>query len=203
MANVPKIIVGSDPSYSAYGISIIDVNAKDIKTNIIETALGKQDFYNICIKSKEQVDKVIDFLRKHPFDKIEYSMDVIFGMENALPFAFNATSLTALDVMLFHRLGEPRTALFNPTYLTYLMGKHSKKDSINLALELLSIFEKHNYKHSMQNGKKLTDGEAESFIYATRMFCRVFPNDDITKDILQFQPLFADEKEKFGKEFIY
>ena len=51
MANVPKIIVGSDPSYSAYGISIIDVTSKDIRTNIIETALGKQDFYNICVKS--------------------------------------------------------------------------------------------------------------------------------------------------------
>ena len=203
MANVPRIIVGSDPSYSAYGISIIDTISKEIITNVIETTLGKQEFYNICVKSKEQVDKVIEFLRKQSFPNIEFSLDVVFGMENALPFAFNATSLTALDVLLFHRFGEVRTALFNPTYLTYLMGKHTKRDSVNLANNLLSIFEKHDYKHSKQFSKKLTDGEAESFIYACRMFCRTFPNNEITKDILQLQPLFADVKEKFGKEFIY
>ena len=68
---------------------------------------------------------------------------------------------------------------------------------------LLSIFEKHGYKHTIQAEKKLTDGEAESFIYACRMLCRTQPEDEITKDILELQPLFADEKEKYIDEFIY
>ena len=124
-------------------------------------------------------------------------------MENALPHAFNATALTALDVMLFYRFGEEKTAVFNPTYLNYIMGKHTKRDSINLAMGLLSIFENHGFTHSEQAGKKLTDGEAESFIYVCRMMCRACPDSDITKSILLLQPLFINEKEKFGDTFIY
>lgn len=198
----PKVIIGCDPSYAHFGLSIVDRFHKDIQTYDVQTTLGSQDFYNICIKSKEQVQKVVDTITK-VHTNILPSLDTVIGMENALPFAFNATSLTALDVMLFHELNPVRVALFNPTYLNYIMGKHTKKDSINLALGLLSIFEKHGYKHSVQAEKKLTDGEAESFIYACRMLCRTQPEDEITKDILNLQPLFADEKEKYGDNFIY
>ena len=166
--------------------------------------MGKQDFYNICIKSKEQVDKVQELLSKYSTEKnILKSLDTVIGMENALPFAYNATTLTALDVQLFHMFTELKTALFNPTYLNFIMGKHNKNDSINLALGLIKIFENNGYKHSEQHGKKLTDGEAESFIYATRMLCRTDPNDKVSKEIIKLQPLFAEEKEKFGKDFIY
>lgn len=199
----PKIIIGCDPSYSHFGLTVVDRCAKDIRTYDIETSLGKQDFYNICIKSKEQVNKVIDVLRTHPFDNIQYSLDVVIGMENALPYAFNSVALTALDVMLYHELGPIRTAQFNPTYLNFLMGKHTKHDSINLALGLISIFEKHGYTYSIHAKKKITDGEAESFIYACRMLCLTQPDDAITKDILSLQPLFSEQKEKFCEDFIY
>lgn len=199
----PKIIIGCDPSYSHFGLTIIDRCAKDIRTYDIETSLGKQDFYNICIKSKEQVKKVVEVLTKHPFQNIHHSLDVVVGMENALPYAFNSVALTALDVMLYHELGPIRTAQFNPTYLNFLMGKHTKHDSINLALGLISIFEKHGYKYSVHAKKKITDGEAESFIYASRMLCKTQPKDDIVKDILELQPLFSEEKEKYSEDFIY
>lgn len=199
---VPKIVIGCDPSYSHFGLSVLDRCSKEIKTYDIETKLGSQDFYNICMKSKEQVDNVISVLKEHPYNILD-SSDCIIGMENALPFAFNSVSLTALDVMLFHNLGSNKTALFNPTYLNYIMGKHTKRDSINLANALLSIFEKHGYQHVLKHGKKLTDGEAESFIYVCRMYCRALPDDEITKDILSLQSLFADVKERVGSDFIY
>ena len=96
-----------------------------------------------------------------------------------------------------------RTLMFNPTYLNYIMGKHTKRDSINLATALISIFEKHGYEYTVKAGKKITDGEAESFIYACRLLCKTQPNDEISKDILSLQPLFADEKERHGEDFIY
>lgn len=204
-ANIcPKIIIGCDPSFAHFGLSIIDRFNKNIKTYDVQTTLGSQDFYNICIKSKEQVDKVIEtIIKSEPSKNILHSLDTVIGMENALPFAYNATSLTALDVMLFHELGSERTALFNPTYLNYIMGKHTKRDSINLANALLKIFTENGYTHSVQAEKKLTDGEAESFIYACRMLCRTAPDDEIALKILELQKLFGDEKEKYGKEFIY
>lgn len=200
----PKIIIGCDPSYAHFGLSIVDRYHRTIKTYDVQTTLGSQDFYNICIKSKEQVDKVIEtIVKSEPSKNILYSLDTVIGMENALPFAYNATSLTALDVMLFHALGEIRTALFNPTYLNYIMGKHTKRDSINLATALIKIFTENGYKHVLQAENKLTDGEAESFIYACRMLCRTAPDDEIAIKILELQKLFKDEKEKYGKEFIY
>ena len=200
----PKIIIGCDPSYTHFGLSIVDRYHKTIKTYDVQTTLGSQDFYNIAIKAKEQVEKVVETIRNsEPSKDILSSLDTVIGMENSLPFAFNATSLTALDVMLYHELGVMKTAVFNPTYLKYIMGKHTKKDSINLAKGLISIFESHGYKHVLQAEKNLTDGEAESFIYVCRMLCRIQPNDDVAKDILGLQPLFADEKEKYCEEFIY
>jgi len=198
----PKFIIGCDPSFAHFGLTIIDRRAKEISTFDVQTTLGGQNFYNIAVKAKEQVQNVINTIDAVD-SYILQSLDTVIGMENALPHAFNATALTALDVMLFHEFGNTRTAVFNPTYLNYIMGKHTKKDSVNLALALISMFEAHGYKHIKQAGKKLTDGEAESFIYASRMLCRTKPDDDITKDILKLQPLFSDEKEKFGKEFIY
>lgn len=200
----PKIIIGCDPSYTHFGLSIVDRYHKTIKTYDVQTELGGQDFYNIAVKAKEQVEKVVATIRgSEPSKDILSSLDTAIGMENSLPFAFNATSLTALDVMLFHELGVLKTAVFNPTYLNYIMGKHKKKDSVNLANALISIFVKHGYEHTIQAEKNLTDGEAESFIYACRMLCRTQPEDDITKDILNLQPLFADEKEKYGEDFIW
>ena len=200
----PKIIVGCDPSFAHFGLSIVDRVNKEIKTYDVQTTLGSQDFYNICMKSKEQVNKVIETIIKSDTAKnILHSLDTVIGMENALPFAYNATSLTALDVMLFHELGSERTALFNPTYLNYIMGKHTKRDSINLATALIKIFTENGYTHSIQAEKKLTDGEAESFIYACRMLCRTAPDDEIALKIIELQKLFKDEKEKYGKEFIY
>lgn len=203
MANIcPKRIIGCDPSFAHFGLTIIDRIEKNIKTFDVQSTLGKQDFLNVCVKSKQQVDNVISTINDEA-KIILASLDTVVGMENALPHAFNATSLTALDVQLFYALNPVRTAIFNPTYLNYIMGKHTKKDSINLANGLISIFEKHGYSHVKKADKKLTDGEAESFIYACRMLCRTQPDDEITKDILALQPLFADEKEKYIDDFIY
>ena len=82
------------------------------------------------------------------------------------------------------------------------MGKHTKKDSVNLANALISIFEKHGYNHVHQASRKLRDGEAESFIYACRMLC-LTSDDEIVTDILALQPLFTTAKEKFSDNFIY
>lgn len=200
----PKIVIGCDPSFAHFGLTIIDRYHKEIKTYDIQTELGGQDFYNIAVKAKEQVEKVkMTIINSEPIKDILHSLDTVIGMENALPFAYNATSLTALDVMLFHELNPCRTALFNPTYLNYIMGKHTKRDSINLSNALISMFINHGYIHVIQSGKKLTDGEAESFIYACRMLCRTQPDDEVTRDILNLQPLFADEKEKYGDDFIW
>ena len=194
----PRIIIGCDPSYTHFGLSMINREDKTIKTYDIETELGSQDFCNIAFKAKEQVNKVKETIT----EEVLSNFDTVIGMENALPYAFNATSLTALDVMLYHELNPVRTAVFNPTYLSYLMGKHTKKDSVNLANALISIFEKHGYSHVHQASRKLRDGEAESFIYACRMLC-LTSDDEVVTDILALQPLFKTVKEKFSDNFIY
>lgn len=198
-----KIIIGCDPSYTHFGLSIVNLENKTIKTYDIETELGGQDFYNIAMKAKEQVEKVRDTIIEAEGEDSYKSFETIIGMENALPFAYNATSLMALDVMLYHEFNPKRTAVFNPTYLSFLMGKHTKRDSINLANALLSIFVNHNYNHEVQAGKNLTDGEAEGFIYACRMLCLAEPESEVVKDILELQPLFSEVKEKHSSDFIY
>ena len=132
----PRIIIGCDPSYTHFGLSMINREDKTIKTYDIETELGSQDFCNIAFKAKEQVNKVKETIT----EEVLSNFDTVIGMENALPYAFNATSLTALDVMLYHELNPVRTAVFNPTYLSYLMGKHTKKDSVNLANALIEFY---------------------------------------------------------------
>lgn len=198
----PKRIIACDPSYAHFGLTLVDLTTKEIRTFDIQTTLGSQGFHNIAVKAKEQVEKVHKIINDVNPDILP-SLDTVVGMENSLPFSFNATSLTALDVMLYHDLNPIRTATFNPTYLTFLMGKHKKSDSINLATALIKIFTEHGYNHVSQAEKKLTDGEAESFIYAARMLCRTQPENEVAKSIIEFQPLFSEEKEKYIDDFIY
>lgn len=198
----PKYIVGSDPSFAHYGLTIIDRVNKTIQTFDIKSTLGRQDFLNMYVKSKEQVQNVLDIIKSVDRDIIT-SLDTVYGMENALVHSFTATALTALDMRLYETFSSKLTATFNPTYLTFLMGKHKKSDSIALANKLLEIYNEHNYKHTKQASKSLTDGEAESLIYATRMLCRTAKDEKVVQHILEFEPKFKEEKEKYLEDFIY
>ena len=207
LIEAPKIIIGCDPSFAHLGIAVINRFHKSFRTWDIQTELGKQDFLNVYNKSQVQVKNVQDYLKKiipgNPDYNVLESLDTVIGMENALPWGFNATTLTSLDIMLLHAFSPIRTAVFNPTYLSYIMGKHTKKDSINLATALANILEKNDYTFTEHYDKNMTDGEAEAFIYACRMLCRTCPDGPASKQIMELQPLFKDEKEKYNDDFIY
>ena len=198
----PKRIVGCDPSFAHFGLAVIDRMHDELHTFDVEMTLGKQDFINLSIKSLEQIQNVAN--RAETVDKCIFtSLDTVIGMEHALPYGYSSAQLMALDIQLFNTFNKIRTAVFSPSYLSFIMGKHTKKDSINLAEGLINIFEKHGYKQVSKSGKKhIKDGEAEAFIYATRMYIRTV-KDEITNEIVSLFPLFNEEKEKYDEDFVY
>lgn len=194
-----KYIVGIDPSFTAAGVSIIDIRKSQIITTIIGVkAVGNKDFVNLALLANDHAKRIADYINDNTV-----TVQTCIGMENALPWGYSSAELMALDTVLYNELGPGRVYTFNPTYLNFIMGKHTKKDSINLANGLLSIFSSFGFEHSLQYSKKLTDGEAESFIYAVRTFVRSFPEHEVTKKILENFENFSEIKERACEGFIF
>lgn len=194
-----KYIVGIDPSFTAAGVSIVDIDGLQISTTIIGvSAVGNKDFVNLALLANNHAHKIADYINNSTV-----THNTCIGMENALPWGYSSAELMALDTILYNHLGPERVYAFNPTYLNFIMGKHTKKDSINLAKGLLSIFNSFGFEHISQFSKRLTDGEAESFIYAVRTFVRSFPDHIITKKILENFENFSENKERVCDGFIF
>jgi hypothetical protein len=206
--------VGLDPSFTGYGISIIDEEIK--KVSFFETS------YPIDKKSTLRKFDAIEII-SHAVSKIlrKNTSDKIFiGQEVSTAYTgWFIAELYALDFETYRKniesLLPAHYDLFSQTYITFITGhKSSLKEQTIFILEdkILPIFVTNGYevykdtttmtktdvkeKNRYIKRETITNNEADAFIYALREFIK-YSNDNKTKnEILQVLPkLLEDSKE--------
>lgn len=190
-----EYIIGIDPSFSGLGISKISLKEKVIYLD--QKSVDIKDGKFIAI-SNACLDMLVELLASHPELTDENSL---IGMETPPVMARFTEKLWSLDTLLYRSINKPY--VFNVSYIKYLHGtnKYNKKDTICLVNKILDLFISAGYSVNQlycsdKTGKpkKMTDNEADSFVYATRMFIKYH------KELNDINPLVSailEECQKF------
>lgn len=206
--------IGLDPSFTGFGISIIDDELK--KVSFYETS------YPIDKRSTLKKFDAIEIIT-HAVQRIlskNIADTSYFGQEISTAYSgWFMAELYALDFETYRtnlEEFEPESYdLYSQTYITFITGhKSSLKEKTIFLLEdeILPIFEFYGYtickdstaqtKTDQKEGNKyirretITNNEADSFIYALREFIKHSKEEIIKKEILEVLPrLLEDDKE--------
>lgn len=209
-------IVTHDPSYTAWGICIIDEDRKKISLNELSCQINKHQPSSIMLATIQLPEDVY-----HYVDHILISkLDVRVGLELATTYGqqFQA-ELYAIDAAIYRLMSRYTSdiSLYSTTYINWLKGKGykptigKKEDTIFLVEKALQIFTSHGYslivekfedticdinkvKNKYPRIKTITSGEADATMLALRIYVRN-NDDEITKELLELIPRLSELKE--------
>lgn len=215
-----NIYVGLDPSFTEYGISIIDDRNKLIELFNLECKIDKHKPSTI-LSGINKITKDLDVI----FYRVIRDNDaVIFpSLELATTYGqmFQA-ELYALDYATYDLLGTyvslDEINLYSTSFIssvrktcTHLPHPDAEKKDITIfmVMEMLEVFKKHGYtlseldKTSMtstgvKEGRRyirketITSGTADAFVLAVKEYISQNKND-LTKDILKIAPKLGDK----------
>lgn len=206
-----KYFIGFDPSFTAFGISIIDEVRKEITFNQFSSNIDKHSTiskFNAIRDLKRQVYEFLFGFKVNGDYKISYGIEV-----TTVYTGYFALELYALDFHIydyFSDISYADTYLYSPSTITKVTGhKSSAKEKTIFLIEdqVLPIFIKHGYRvdkmveadtkevkvgNRWQRRRTITDGEADSFIYALHRFCLDSEDEDLKSELLELLPKLAD-----------
>lgn len=184
------VLLGIDPSFTGMGISIIDVENKQITLAEIKGKMGRgfEETFTNAIDITSRVIKLVS-----PFE--------ITNILSEEPFngAMASSGLYQLDSLLFFNLITLKTFqsihTMHPSYLKGIHGhsKYKKSESTELAKSFLDVFLDNDF---TCNKTKFSHNVSESFIYATRLYCKMSDTNEITKHLYHIKPYLKENKEK-------
>lgn len=206
--------VGFDPSFTAFGISVIDEDDKQIIFNQFSSEIDKHSTlskFNAIDDLCTQVDEfMMRFYVKSPFH-------MYCGEEITTVYTgYFALELYALDFHLYDYLGSvdyDNLSLYSPSTITKVTGhKSSAKEKTIFLIEdqVLSLFIEYGYSinkmveadtkevkvgNRWQRRKTITDGEADSFIYALHQFYKFSDNEELKSKLVDLLPRLEEAKE--------
>lgn len=210
---------GYDPSYKKFGLSIINDRDKILIFKEFTSEIDKKSTRSIYETTPILVNEVIELIEA--FINLFNMKDIesYSGIEVTRAMTGWMTSeLYALDYECFRRLSQIKNMninLYANSFLSKSLLGHKSSDkeaTINLVEDsILPIFTKHNYEIKKLNTVKthykkdennkwinretITDGEADSLMYALRQLILYSSDKDLVKDILEVLPKLSDSKE--------
>ena len=191
-----RYYIGLGPSFAHFGVATIDTATQTIYLDDL-TADNHHDFvlmsWSIANLWEEFKGKYQYFL----FDEGTY-----IAQEAPIASGINAGKLNALGMYFYLESGKvsnyDRIYTFHPMKLKSFHHKkgYSKKDTIKVVEDLISYMESIGYsvkvvKSRTKKSLNITDGEADAFIYALRMYIMCRPEAKSTGDILIKYPRFS------------
>lgn len=224
MKNKDNIFIGLDPSFNHSGFTVIysrDDN-KEIRLGEVGVDINKKSTRDIFWKINDVNELLLNNLDLSVRIKDSKLVSEIFcGMEvTRAVTAWMASELYALDYDLYMKIKQYLSSSIkvnlysNASLSKSLLGhKSSEKDKTIYLIEdqILPIFKKHKYKidkivttktkyQKDEKGKWLyretiTDGAADSMIYALRQLVLYTDDVKLKEDLLQVLPGLANLKE--------
>lgn len=217
-----KLFVGFDPSFNHSGCSIINTNLKYIDLFEVGVEIDKKSSLTIVNKIPEVNDILLHTLGNiiEPTILLHNSTKVCVGIEFTRAMTgWMTAELYALDYDLYTKLKSSNdisniNLYSNASLSKSLLGhKSSEKEKTIYLIEdkILPIFRYHGYiinKRSITKTKyeknekgrwtykdTITDGCADSMIYALRQFILYSEDEQLKQDILEVLPGLSNMKE--------
>lgn len=190
-----KYFIGLDPSFSAFGIVIIDTDKKLIILDQMKSD-NHHDFRFMCWSIVNMCNKFVDRYKWYI-----NSLDTHIAQEAPISSGINSGKLNALGMHFYVTLGSysdfNRIRTYHPIKLKVFhhKKKYSKQDTIEVINKIIEYLETEGYsvKVVVSRTKKsltITDGEADAFMYAIKALIDYRRNDKIVKHILEMYPRF-------------
>lgn len=188
-----SIYIGLDPSFTCYGVSVIDGDNKLIYFNSFKNSPGSKKIKFLSWASYNLVTEIEEWLNKMYLLKA----DTYIGQEAPVPHAPGSSTqmLYILGAFTYVRLGGYSSYERINTYNVYSIrrihnnSKYTKKDTIKVVEAILEHFKAHSYTTYI-NTKTFNDGEADAFIYALKEFLLDSKDDELIDEILEVYPEF-------------
>ena len=151
-----------DLSFTGTGICMMDDEHKTVMLWQVKTCLEK-------IKTFENIQKAISSVLAdigYILSCYEQLGEMKIIMEQPIVGGCWSAGLYGLDSAFYQRFRPFIAKTFHPNTLKKVMGKHTKKDSVRLAQDILADLEACGWK-AITPTAKITDDQAEALIYNT------------------------------------
>lgn len=182
--------IGEDPSIAHFGISIIDTKSK----KIILDDIGQPKGNDFMMTSWAIANLYNEFQNK--YGRL-VTKDTVIAQEAPIQTGIMSSHLFALGTYFYLNLGKESDYKNIKTYHVMKLRKfhkkkYTKKDTIEVVEKILDIFENNGYeilvvKSRTKKSLSITDGEADSFMYAIANYV-IYENDKIAKLVLDMFP---------------
>lgn len=187
--------IGFDPSFSAFGIAIIDTKTQTIYLDQLKSG----DHHNFVTMSWSVANLYDEFLAKYQY--FLYEDGTYIAQEAPISSGINSGKLNALGIYFYLKSGFESSynniETYHPMKLKSFHHKkgYSKQDTINVVNDILEYFESIGYKVKVVKSRtkktlSITDGEADAFMYALVSYLKHRPKAESTKYILEKYPRF-------------
>lgn len=187
--------IGLDPSYSAFGVAIIDTKSQIIFLD----QLKSDDHHNFVLMNWSVANMYQEF-----YDKYNYyllSKETYIAQEAPISSGINSGKLNALGLYFYLKCGKSNSygqiRTYHPMKLKsfHHKKKYSKQDTIDVVNNILEYLESVGYrvkviKSRTKKSLNITDGEADAFMYAITEYMKNRPDAMTTKYIIEKYPRF-------------
>lgn len=194
----PELFIGFDPSFTCFGVSVLDTEHKFIDLSSYKLSPGSKKLKLITWASLN----IVDDIKKYLEDR-EYLGDTTYiAQESPAPRAPGSSlpMLWVLGSTVFKTFGSlsyyERISLYNVMSMRQLHNnkKHTKKDTMLIVSDILNILQKE-FDYEVYIDGKFDDGMADSFIYALVSYIK-FNEDELSKRITEKYPSLLKIKEE-------
>ena len=211
--------IGLDPSFTGYGIAVIQDDLKQVKLFDLPTSFDK---HNTTLKF-DAIKDITNQVKRITRSESDGSPTFI-GQEVSTAYTgWMVAELFGLAYATYRMIQEKLEVLehnlYSQTYINFIHAKkkRTKEETIFLLEdEILPLFEKHGYtiwtsKKAMTNtgvkeeGKNryirretITNNEADAMIYALRQFVAYSDESELKKEILDICPRFKEDKHELS-----
>ena len=150
-----------DLSFTGTGICMMDDASKRISFWQVKTTLDKKKTFESIQRGITSILKGIENILS---DNEQEGLKIV--MEQPFVGGCWSSGLYGLDSAFYQRWREYIRRTYHPNTLKKIMGKHTKKDSIDLAHAIITELESCGWRVKSPSNK-ITDDQSEALIYNT------------------------------------
>lgn len=187
--------IGLDPSFSHFGVAIIDTLTQTIYLD----DLTADNHHNFVLMSWSIANLWNEFKGKYQYFLFDDRTHI--AQEAPIASGINSGKLNALGLYFYLEAGKESSysqiRTYHPMKLKsfHHKKKYTKKDTIAVVEDILEYMESVGYKVKVVKSRtkkslNITDGEADAFMYAMTSYINNRPDAKTTEHILEKYPRF-------------